>query len=133
MDDGTTVPRRGTGLDGWSTAAALGLMSAALLLERLLPADKEVPPTPAQDLPPQSSARRDASPANLAAGGRERGRDATSPAEIPAKGWKDILWRVYANAEMEHHTARDTTTGAPKSLGARGARMADTVGAAEGA
>lgn len=26
---------------------------------------------------------------------QERGRDSNSPAEIPAKGWKDILWRVY--------------------------------------
>lgn len=25
-----------------------------------------------------------------------RGRSATTPSEIPAKGWKDILWRVYA-------------------------------------
>ena len=24
-----------------------------------------------------------------------RGREATSPTEIPAKGWKDIFWRVY--------------------------------------
>src|SRR3712207_175670 len=24
-----------------------------------------------------------------------RGREATSPHEIPAKGWKDILWRTY--------------------------------------
>jgi membrane protein len=32
------------------------------------------------------------------------------------------------DAEMEHQTARDTTTGSPKSMGARGARMADTVG-----
>jgi membrane protein len=34
------------------------------------------------------------------------------------------------NAEMEHQTARDTTTGRPLPLGARRARMADTVGAA---
>ena len=34
------------------------------------------------------------------------------------------------NAEIEHQTARDTTTGAEKPLGARGATMADTVGAA---
>ena len=27
---------------------------------------------------------------------RGRGRRATNPAQIPAKGWKDILWRVYA-------------------------------------
>jgi membrane protein len=33
------------------------------------------------------------------------------------------------DAEMEHQTARDTTAGGGKPLGARGARMADTVGA----
>src|SRR5262249_12068520 len=27
----------------------------------------------------------------------DRGRLATSPSEIPAKGWKDVLLRVYAN------------------------------------
>ena len=44
-----------------------------------------------------------------------------------------ILLGAELNAEIEHQTAHDTTTGAPKPLGARGARMADTVGAAEGA
>lgn len=34
------------------------------------------------------------------------------------------------NAEMEHQTARDTTTGPELPMGARAARMADTVGAA---
>jgi membrane protein len=34
------------------------------------------------------------------------------------------------NAEIEHQTMRDSTTGQPKRLGARGARIADTVGAA---
>ena len=34
------------------------------------------------------------------------------------------------NAEMEHQTARDTTTGRELPLGDRKARMADTVGAA---
>jgi membrane protein len=32
------------------------------------------------------------------------------------------------NAELEHQTAKDTTTGQRKPLGGRGARMADTVG-----
>jgi membrane protein len=32
------------------------------------------------------------------------------------------------NAELEHQTAKDTTTGRGKPLGGRGARMADTVG-----
>ena len=31
------------------------------------------------------------------------------------------------NAEMEHQTEKDTTTGAPQPLGQRGACMADTV------
>jgi membrane protein len=35
------------------------------------------------------------------------------------------------NAELEHQTAKDTTTGAPKPLGTRGARMADRVAPAE--
>ncbi len=39
-----------------------------------------------------------------------------------------ILLGAEINAEMEHQTARDTTTGAPKPLGQRRARMADTVG-----
>jgi membrane protein len=41
-----------------------------------------------------------------------------------------VLVGAKLNAEMEHQTARDTTTGRPKPLGARGAQMADTVGAA---
>jgi membrane protein len=36
------------------------------------------------------------------------------------------------NAEMEHQTARDTTTGPERPLGSRGARMADTVAASPG-
>jgi membrane protein len=31
---------------------------------------------------------------------------------------------------MEHQTARDTTTGPLKAMGARGAKMADSLGAA---
>lgn len=42
-----------------------------------------------------------------------------------------ILIGAELDAEMEHQTARDTTTGAPKPLGAGGAKMADTVGAAQ--
>lgn len=32
------------------------------------------------------------------------------------------------DAEIEHQTARDSTVGAPKPMGQRGARMADTIG-----
>jgi hypothetical protein len=34
------------------------------------------------------------------------------------------------NAEMEHQTAKDTTEGPRKPMGARGARMADEIGEA---
>src|ERR1051326_341918 len=40
-----------------------------------------------------------------------------------------ILLGAKLNAETEHQTARDSTEGSPKPLGARGATMADTVGA----
>ncbi|MDO9708347.1 YihY/virulence factor BrkB family protein [Paracraurococcus lichenis] len=38
-----------------------------------------------------------------------------------------VLAGAELDAEMEHQTARDTTTGPERPLGARGARMADTV------
>jgi membrane protein len=42
-----------------------------------------------------------------------------------------VLVGAKLDAEMEHQTARETTTGEPKPLGMRGAKMADTVGAAQ--
>lgn len=42
-----------------------------------------------------------------------------------------ILLGGELNAEIEHQTSRDTTTGAPRPLGARGAAMADRVGPAQ--
>lgn len=44
-----------------------------------------------------------------------------------------VLMGAELNSEIEHQTARDTTVGADKPMGARGAEMADTVGAAVGA
>jgi membrane protein len=41
-----------------------------------------------------------------------------------------ILLGAELDAEMEHQTARDTTTGREKPLGRRGAQVADTVGKA---
>jgi membrane protein len=40
-----------------------------------------------------------------------------------------VLLSAELDAEMEHQTARDTTEGAPRPLGKRGAQVADTVGA----
>ena len=39
-----------------------------------------------------------------------------------------VLLGAELNAEMEHQTERDTTTGADQPMGRRGARMADSVG-----
>jgi len=41
-----------------------------------------------------------------------------------------ILFGAELNSEIEHQTARDSTVGGEKPLGARGAAMADTVGPA---
>ena len=72
MDDRTRTPRRRSGLDGWSIAAALGLMAATFLIDRLTPVDKEDRPKPAKNLPPQSDTQRDTSAAGLAAEREDR-------------------------------------------------------------
>jgi membrane protein len=41
-----------------------------------------------------------------------------------------VLVGAEINAEMEHQTAKDTTTGRPKPMGTRGAKMADELGEA---
>ncbi|MCS3896044.1 membrane protein [Bradyrhizobium japonicum USDA 38] len=83
-------------LDGrWSVAAALGLMAVAFLWDRVVPPDRVHRHGSGEAFPEDREAEREASPAGLATEGVDRGRQATSPAEIPAKGWKDILLRVY--------------------------------------
>jgi membrane protein len=42
-----------------------------------------------------------------------------------------VLLGAELNAETEHQTAKDSTVGPPRPMGARGAAMADTVGAAK--
>jgi membrane protein len=41
-----------------------------------------------------------------------------------------VLIGAKLNAETEHQTARETTTGPENPLGSRGAKIADTVGPA---
>jgi membrane protein len=81
------VPGGGAG-GGWSLAAAIGLVAAAFLMQWSVPAENE-------NLPSRREGDRDTSPAHLAIEGADRGRLAATPSEIPAKGWKDILLRVY--------------------------------------
>jgi membrane protein len=40
-----------------------------------------------------------------------------------------VLFGAELNSEIEHQTAEDSTVGAPKPIGTRGAMMADTIGA----
>jgi len=87
MHDNKTAPRRRSDFNGWNVAAALGLLAAAFLVERL--ALTEEPQSP------RSTSKRDASAIHLTNEGEDRGRGATSPSEIPARGWKDILLRIY--------------------------------------
>jgi membrane protein len=42
-----------------------------------------------------------------------------------------VLVGAELNAEIEHQTVKDTTTGEPQPMGARGAKMADTLGEAK--
>ena len=81
---------KGPSLGAWDIAATLGLVAIAFIVERTAPADNAKPA-----LPPKEG--RHASTAGLASEDGNRGRDAASPSDIPAKGWKDILWRVYGN------------------------------------
>jgi membrane protein len=42
-----------------------------------------------------------------------------------------MLFGAELNSEIEHQTAKDSTTGGTKPIGSRGAKMADTLGAAQ--
>jgi membrane protein len=81
---------KGSSLGAWDFAATLGLVAVAFIVERTAPADNTKPALPPKEV-------RSASTAGLASEDGNRGRDAASPSDIPAKGWKDILWRVYGN------------------------------------
>lgn len=84
---------------GWSLAAALGLLTVAFIWDRLALADNNVDPPRDKDeaFPEKGEDDRDTSAAAVAAEGKERGRLASAPSEIPARGWRDILLRVYGN------------------------------------
>lgn len=83
-----TADGRRRDLSGWNIAAAFSLLAAAFLVERLAPAENEGVP--------ERKTKRGAS-AIVLTGEGDRGRLAASPSEMPAKGWKDILLRVYSN------------------------------------
>ena len=82
---------------GWSLAAALGLLAVAFLWDRLDPPENVARLDRSQAFPKKQDGDRHASPAAVATEGEDRGRLADAPSEIPLRGWKDILLRVYGN------------------------------------
>lgn len=73
---------------GWSLAAAFGLLAIAFAWEHVMP-----PANNASRAPQMSDGAH--APTSLVSD--DHGRQAASPSEIPSKGWKDILLRVYGN------------------------------------
>ena len=81
--------------DGWSIATVLALLGVALASNYLFPQNEgsrgsEKPPKRSPSPPLQRTG-------NVGGGEEDRGRQAKSPSEIPAAGWKDVLLRVYGN------------------------------------
>jgi membrane protein len=75
--------------DGWTIASLLILLGVVLASKYLFPRSGESPDTS----PPIRSRIAESGASN----GEARGRRATSPSEIPMRGWKDMLLLVYAN------------------------------------
>lgn len=86
MADTESVPDWRTNVGGWSLAVALGLLALAFM--RLVTPENK-------DLRTTREKNRDISPVSLTDEGEERGRLASAPSDMPVKGWKDILLRVY--------------------------------------
>jgi membrane protein len=72
---------------GWAFASLLALLGVALASEYLFSSGED---RPAESPSLPRSVERSVD-------GAGRGRRATTPSEIPARGWKDILLRVYSN------------------------------------
>lgn len=83
------VSGRQEGLGGWGLATAVGLLAVAFVLERVAPSEDQTSRHEKPRNEPTAGASR--------VGAEDRGRRASSPSEIPPKGWKDILLRVYSN------------------------------------
>jgi membrane protein len=103
----TAIPRARRGLSESSTKR-FGALLLALGVSRFL---RPRQPNSRQGLAQKRRVRpSDSKPAKAHTGAAaerkkveesDRGRAATKPSEIPAKGWKDILWRVYQEVSRD--------------------------------
>lgn len=74
--------------EAWRAAVVLGVLAIVVLACSFTQKNRS---------PPPRTSHRDASRRTLATEAGDRGRNARSPSEIPVKGWKDIVLRIYAN------------------------------------
>lgn len=81
--------------DKWTVISAVALLMTAALTAVLLPEERRHIDTAGRRIPLRNGSHDTAAPE--AAGENDRRRQASSPSEIPARGWKDILLRVYSN------------------------------------
>ena len=84
---------------GWAVASLLALLGVAFASEYLFPRAEE---SSSEPLPARSRSVRSE---KVEADDDDHGRHAATPSEIPARGWKDILLRVYANVS-KHRVSR---------------------------
>ena len=82
-------PHAASPSSGWAIASLLALLGVAFASEYLFPGERDRSAAP----PSLRSGSDDAAAPEKG----DRGRGAATPSEIPARGWKDILLRVYAN------------------------------------
>src|SRR6185437_7676930 len=82
----------GPSMNGWAIASIVALLGVALASDYLFPRKVE---RSERAQPPRSGG--DGSETAETTEERDRGRGARTPSAIPARGWKDILLRVYAN------------------------------------
>src|SRR5438270_5224214 len=87
---GSPVQRRSSDFGLWITALTAVLVFAGFRPQRFAGGAF------GYDRPPVRRSDRRAADAR-AAGEHDRGRHADAPSEIPARGWKDIILRVYRN------------------------------------
>lgn len=88
MSSSKRKPMRHREAEGWRVVAVLGIMAAIALTQY------RRSPKNARAL---GDRRCGKSGPEKEHGADDRGRDARTPSEIPPRGWRDVLWRVYAN------------------------------------
>ena len=94
---GTDREGRAARLDKWAVISGAVVLMAATLTAVLAPEERRPSQRPERN--PLRERSGDTAPREAATDKdqNDRGRRANSPSEIPARGWKDILRRIYSN------------------------------------